>query len=53
MSLLPIEQIQKRIYFIREHKVMLDSDQAELYQVPTNCDTDVAPARESGKLEEV
>src|SRR5438477_10714878 len=35
MSLLPIEQIQKRIYFIRDHKVMLDSDLAELYSVPT------------------
>src|SRR6266702_6088365 len=35
MSLLPIEQIQKRIYFIREHKVMLDSDLAALYGVTT------------------
>jgi hypothetical protein len=35
MNLLPIEQIQKHIYFIREHKVMLDSDLAKLYAVPT------------------
>src|SRR5512140_3112619 len=33
MNLIPTEQIQQRIYFIRGHKVMLDSDLAELYQV--------------------
>lgn len=31
----PVERIERRIYLIREHKVMLDSDLAELYQVPT------------------
>jgi hypothetical protein len=35
MNLLPSEQVQRRIYFIREHRVMLDSDLAELYQVTT------------------
>jgi hypothetical protein len=35
MTLLPIQHIQKRILFIREHKVMLDSDLAELYGVST------------------
>ena len=32
---LPPETIDRRIYFIRSQKVMLDSDLAELYQVPT------------------
>jgi phage regulator Rha-like protein len=31
----PIELIERRIYLIRGHKVMLDSDLAELYQVLT------------------
>jgi hypothetical protein len=31
----PVELIERRIYFIRGQKVMLDSDLAELYQVPT------------------
>jgi hypothetical protein len=31
----PVELIERRIYLIRGHKVMLDSDLAELYQVPT------------------
>ncbi len=31
----PIEIIERRIYLIHDHKVMLDSDLAELYQVPT------------------
>ena len=31
----PIEMIERRIYFIRGHKVMLDSDLAELYGVTT------------------
>ena len=35
MNLVPIEQIQRHIYFIRNHKVMLDRDLAELYQVET------------------
>ena len=32
-SLIPIEQIERRIYLIRGHKVMLDRDLAELYGV--------------------
>jgi hypothetical protein len=32
---LPVEIIERRIYLIRGQKVMLDSDLAELYQVPT------------------
>ncbi len=31
----PAELIERRIYVIREQKVMLDSDLAELYEVPT------------------
>jgi len=31
----PVELIERRIYLIRGHKVMLDSDLAELYQVET------------------
>src|SRR5580658_9946687 len=34
-AILPVEIIERRIYLIRGHKVMLDSDLAELYQVPT------------------
>ena len=34
-SLVPVEVIEKRILLIRGHKVMLDSDLAKLYQVPT------------------
>jgi len=34
-KLIPIERIEKRIYFIREQKVMLDNDLANLYGVPT------------------
>ena len=30
-----MEQVQRRIHFLRGHKVMLDSDLAELYKVPT------------------
>jgi|SRR5271165_6524636 len=33
--LVPIEIIERRIYLIRGQKVMLDSDLAEIYQVPT------------------
>ena len=32
----PVEMIERRIYLIRQHKVMLDSDLAELYGVPTS-----------------
>ena len=31
----PAEMIERRIYFIRGHKVMLDTDLADLYRVPT------------------
>ena len=31
----PVELIERRIYLIRGQKVMLDSDLADLYQVPT------------------
>lgn len=32
-ALVPVEQIERRIYLIRGHKLMLDSELAELYQV--------------------
>jgi hypothetical protein len=35
VQVIPVEFIERRIYLIRAHKVMLDSDLAELYQVPT------------------
>ncbi len=34
-SIIPVEIIEKKIYFIREHKVILDTDLAELYEVET------------------
>ena len=34
-NLVPVEVIERRIYLIRSQKVMIDSDLAELYQVPT------------------
>ena len=34
-SIVPIERIQQCIYHIRGHKVLLDSDLAELYGVET------------------
>ena len=34
-EIIPLESIQQRIYLIRGHKVMLDSDLAELYAVQT------------------
>lgn len=34
-SLVPMEIIEKKILLIRDHKVLLDSDLAELYGVPT------------------
>ncbi|MBI4378223.1 MAG: ORF6N domain-containing protein [Nitrospinae bacterium] len=34
-SIVPIEMIKRKIYFIRGQKVMSDSDLAELYGVPT------------------
>jgi len=33
--MLPVENIANKIYFIRDHKVMLDRDLAELYGVKT------------------
>ena len=33
--MLPVENITNKIYFIRDHKVMLDRDLAELYGVET------------------
>jgi len=35
-QLIPVEVIERRIYLIRTQKVMLDSDLAQLYQVPTS-----------------
>jgi len=32
---LPVELVERRIYLIRSHKLMLDSDLADLYQVPS------------------
>ena len=34
-SLIPVERIERRILLIRGHKVMFDSDLAELYGVET------------------
>ena len=34
-NLIKVEEIEKRIYFIRGVKVMLDRDLAELYEVET------------------
>jgi hypothetical protein len=34
-ELIPVEIIEKKIYLIRGHKVMLDRDLAELYVVET------------------
>jgi hypothetical protein len=34
-QLIPVEYIERRIVLLREHKVMLDSDLADLYQVTT------------------
>jgi hypothetical protein len=35
MDLLPLDAIQSRIYFVRDQKIMLDSDLAKLYGVTT------------------
>lgn len=35
-TLIPVELIERRIYLIRGHKVMLDRDLADLYQVETS-----------------
>ena len=34
-EIIPVEIIERKIYFIRGHKVMLDSDLAEMYAVAT------------------
>ncbi|MEI6807643.1 MAG: ORF6N domain-containing protein [bacterium] len=34
-EIVPIERIQQTIYMVRGQKVMLDSDLAELYVIPT------------------
>lgn len=34
-AIVPLERIEPRIYFLRGFKVMIDSDLASLYQVPT------------------
>ena len=34
-TVIPIERIAEKIYLLRDEKVMLDSDLAELYEVPT------------------
>jgi ORF6N domain len=35
IQVIPVEFIERKIYLIRGCKVMLDSDLAKLYQVPT------------------
>lgn len=35
ISLLPVERIENKIYFIRGHKVMIDADLAQMYGVET------------------
>lgn len=35
ITVVPVERIERQIYLIRNHKVMIDSDLADLYQVPT------------------
>jgi ORF6N domain len=35
IATIPVETIERKIYLIRGHKVMLDRDLAALYQVPT------------------
>lgn len=34
-NLIPVEIIEKKIFFLRDHKVMIDRDLAELYGVET------------------
>jgi hypothetical protein len=34
-GLVPVQELERRIFLIRGHKVMIDSDLAELYGVPT------------------
>jgi hypothetical protein len=48
-SELSVKEIGQRIYFIRGHRVMLDSDLAELYEVETK-NLNKAVARNSGRF---
>ncbi|MGE3063759.1 MAG: ORF6N domain-containing protein, partial [bacterium] len=34
-SIIPIERIEKRIFLMRNKRVMIDKDLADLYNVPT------------------
>lgn len=45
----PVELIERRIYLIRGHKVMLDADLAELYQVLTK-NLNLAVRRNKGRF---
>ena len=35
MALVPIEQIESKVFLIRDKRVMIDADLAKLYGVPT------------------
>lgn len=35
-SIVPLEVIEKKIIFVRDHKVMIDKDLSELYGVSTS-----------------
>lgn len=50
-ALVPAASIERRIYLIRDQKVMLDSDLAQLYQVPTKR-LNEAVKRHSGRFPE-
>ena len=50
-SELSVREIGQRIYFIRDHRVMLDSDLAELYEVPTK-QLNLAVKRNVGRFPE-
>ena len=45
LATIPTEIIERKIYLVRGHKVMLDSDLADLYQVPTKIVELVCPAQ--------
>src|ERR1700677_3184400 len=48
-QLIPVEYIERRIVLLREHKVMLDSDLADLYQVTTG-NLNLAVKRNRGRF---
>jgi hypothetical protein len=48
-QLIPVEAIERRIVLIRGHKVMLDADLAELYQVSTG-NLNLAVRRNKGRF---